>query len=308
MHGSFFKYLAAGETDRHWGLYCTVAGYSSNPPGARYPMHQHPWEYHFNWDQGRILHEYQISYITRGEGTYETGRMRAPIREGMVFMVFPGEWHRYRPSASTGWDEYYIGFQGSAAKQICELPFFRNRNGIYPVGHNLAMLQSLQEIIRLVRQEKAGHQQQIAGQIGVVLGEIYAGMINRDFSGKPIGEIMERVQFEMRENLSRRLDCRNLALHYGLGYSYFRRMFKRYTGLPPAQYHLQLRLQQARDLLRSGAALKEAAYSLGFDSPFHLSKQFKKKFGLSPRSFRDQSAGITAPQTGGPVTRSEKLP
>lgn len=308
MEGSYFKYLAAGETDRRWGLYCTVAGYASNPPGARYPMHQHPSEYHFNWEKGRVLREYQISYITRGEGVYETRDMRVPIREGMVFMVFPDEWHRYRPSTTTGWDEYYIGFQGTMAAQICELPFFRNRNCTYQVGHNLMLLHSLQEIMRLVRQENAGHQQRTAGHIGHLLGEIYAAVINRDFSGKPIGEIMERVQFEMRESLNRRLDCRDLALHYGLGYSYFRRMFRRYTGLPPAQYHLQLRLQKARDLLRSGAALKEAAYSLGFDSPFHLSKQFKKKFGLSPRSFREQSSGTIAPWNGGPVTRSETLP
>jgi AraC-like DNA-binding protein len=289
MEGAYFKYLAAGEMDRSWGLYCTVAGYASNPPGAAYPMQRHPSEYHFNWEKGRVLREYQISYITRGEGIYETAQLRVPIRAGMVFMVFPGEWHRYRPMQSSGWDEYYIGFQGSAAAGICELPFFRNRNGIYTLGHNLRLLQCLQDILEQARQEKAGCQQRIAGQIGCMLGEIYASVVGRDFSGKAIGQIMEQAQFEMRECLDQRLDIAALAARLGIGYSYFRRMFRRYTGLPPAQYHLHLRLQKARDLLRAGSGVKEAAYALGFDSPFHLSKQFKKKFSLSPRDFREQA-------------------
>ncbi len=94
----------------------------------------------------------------------------------------------------------------------------------------------------------------------------------------------------MRENLDQPINCEELAQKYQLGYSNFRRMFKKYTGVPPAQYHLQQRLQKARDLMRgTDMSIKEIAFSLGFESQFHFSKIFRSKSGVPPSKFRNQN-------------------
>ncbi len=173
MKGHYFKYLTAGEEDRQWGLYLKVAGYTSNPPGVQYPMYQHPLEYHFSWENGRVLNEFQVSYITRGKGIFETSEKKESIDQGTIFIVFPGQWHRYRPDKDVGWDEYYIGFKGGIASKICQQPFFRNSSGIHIVGHNLDILKGFQEIIAYVQHENPGHQQLISGSIVKLLGEIY---------------------------------------------------------------------------------------------------------------------------------------
>ena len=73
-----------------------------------------------------------------------------------------------------------------------------------------------------------------------------------------------------------------------IGYSYFRKMFKIYTGIAPAQYQLDLKIRRAREmLLISDKSIKEIAYELGFNSIHYFSRIFKKKTGVSPSYIRN---------------------
>lgn len=283
MNELYFKYLAANTTDIDWGIFLNVAGFSQNPPNTPYPLAQHPSGYHFSWEKGRILDEYQISYITKGKGILETKEQSYSILSGTIFIIQPGQWHRYKPDPNTGWDEYYIGFNGSYATQIFKHPFFKNSGNSFRIGHNITVLNGFNDIIEKVKGEHPGYQQQTAGRIMNILGEIIAVVKNHEFEGKAIKKLIQEAQFEIRERLDQSLNLEVFAQKYQMSYSYFRRLFKTYTGLAPAQYHLQLRLQRARDLICStDKSIKEIAFGLGFESQFHFSKIYKKKFGFPP--------------------------
>lgn len=282
-----FKYLAANKTDVDWGLFIKVAGFTANPPNAPYPLIQHPSGYHFSWKKGRILDEYQISYITKGKGILETKDQSYTIQAGTAFLILPGQWHRYKPDPSTGWDEYYVGFHGTYISQIFKQPFFENAGSAFSVGHNIMLLTSFKDIIEKIKGEHPGYQQQIAGRVMNILGEIIAVVKGQEFEGKEIEKRIKEAQFDIRERLDESLNLEVFAQRYQMSYSYFRKLFKTYTGLSPAQYHLQLRLQKARNLIYStDKPVKEIAFSLGFESQFHFSKIYKKKFGMSPNKSR----------------------
>jgi AraC-like DNA-binding protein len=287
MNELYFKYLTANKTDIDWGLFVKVAGFTENPPNAPYPLIQHPSGYHFSWEKGRVLEEFQISYITKGNGILETKDQSYEIRPGTAFMILPGQWHRYKPDPSTGWDEYYVGFHGSYISQIFDQSFFKNSGSTFSVGHNITLLNSFNDIIEKVKGEHPGYQQQLAGRVMNILGEIIAVVKNQEFEGKEIEKRIKEAQFDIRECLDQSLNMETYARRYQMSYSYFRKLFKTYTGLSPAQYHLQLRLQKARDLICStDNTIKEIAFSLGFESQFHFSKIYKKKFGFSPNKTR----------------------
>ena len=77
----------------------TNAGYSKVLPGTTYPEKNHPSEYFFTWEKGRILHEYQLILITEGEGEFESSSSgRIEVRPGALITIFKNEWHRYRPN------------------------------------------------------------------------------------------------------------------------------------------------------------------------------------------------------------------
>ena len=57
----------------------------------------------------------------------------------------------------------------------------------------------------------------------------------------------------MKEQVENPLTPEEIASRLGLGYSWFRRMFKEYTGVSPAQYQLQQKLLKAKELLTSSS-------------------------------------------------------
>jgi AraC-like DNA-binding protein len=83
-----------------------------------------------------------------------------------------------------------------------------------------------------------------------------------------------------------------VASKLNIGYSWFRRVFKEYTGLAPAQYQLLLKIQVAKEwLMDDQIPIKDIAFRLNFNSHFHFSNIFAQKTGLSPSNYRKISLG-----------------
>jgi AraC-like DNA-binding protein len=77
-----------------------------------------------------------------------------------------------------------------------------------------------------------------------------------------------------------------------MSYTWFRRMFRQYTGLAPAQHIAQLKVQKAKELLSvSNKIIKEIAIDLGFESIDYFSTQFRKQTGQTPTQFRVMCQG-----------------
>ncbi len=92
----------------------------------------------------------------------------------------------------------------------------------------------------------------------------------------------------INENYYEKLLFKELAhqLHYS--YDYFRHLFKKTTGQSPQQYLLQVRLNNARDLLlHSDFSCTEIAQRCGFSNSSQFSKLFKQHYGVPPLSFRN---------------------
>ena len=69
--------------------------------------------------------------------------------------------------------------------------------------------------------------------------------------------------------------------------SYFRRLFKEYSGKSPNEHRLDVRLNMAKKMLESsGATLEYIAEALNFQSPSYFCRIFKKKFGITPGEYR----------------------
>ena len=79
-----------------------------------------------------------------------------------------------------------------------------------------------------------------------------------------------------------------VAEHLNISYTTFRHAFKKYIGLSPAQYFINLKIHRAKEMLRgSSASIKEISYTLHFESPEYFATTFRKKTGMSPSDFRN---------------------
>lgn len=68
---------------------------------------------------------------------------------------------------------------------------------------------------------------------------------------------------------------------------HFIRVFSRQTGLTPHAWLMQLRARKARELLRLGLPIADAAAQTGFADQSHLTKTFKRILGYTPGQLRN---------------------
>jgi len=102
----------------------------------------------------------------------------------------------------------------------------------------------------------------------------------------PLADLLVWVQ----ANLDTALDVPSLAAKVSLSERTFYRRFFAATGETPAQYVETVRLDAARVLLSEGLPLKEIARRVGLAPAARFTQVFQRRFGVTPRLFRETHA------------------
>jgi AraC-like DNA-binding protein len=235
------------------------------------------------------LNEYHILYITKGAGVFESAscKQRA-IKEGNVLLLFPNEWHRYKPDEKTGWDEYWVGFKGNIINHIISQHFFFKQNPVLAIGLHERIMQLFTEIIEQTRDEKTGYQPLVSGVVLHLLGAIYSLSRRQNYSPEEATEaVINKARVFLRANIDQVITMENVAENLNVSYAWFRKTFKTYTGIAPQQYLIQLRIEKAKIYLADfSLSIKEIAIRLNFESIAYFSRLFKEKAGVSPGVYR----------------------
>lgn len=79
----------------------------------------------------------------------------------------------------------------------------------------------------------------------------------------------------------------DLSAVCGLSAFHLIRSFRASVGMPPHAYLTQVRANRAREMLVRGEQLSAVAYSCGFADQSHLTRTFKKIFGITPGAYVD---------------------
>lgn len=97
-----------------------------------------------------------------------------------------------------------------------------------------------------------------------------------------LSQISRAVQW-IRRNYSAPVSVDELARLTGMSSTSFYRHFRAVTAMTPIQYQKQIRLQEARVLLRDGAQnVTEVSFEVGYESPSQFSREYRRHFGISP--------------------------
>lgn len=98
---------------------------------------------------------------------------------------------------------------------------------------------------------------------------------------------MRAVTSYMEEHLEEQVSLVKLARVVRFSQCYFCRAFKQSFGIPPYQYHLQRRIQQAKALLADQeASVTDIGLSLGYSHASAFTVAFRKITGRTPSDFR----------------------
>lgn len=114
---------------------------------------------------------------------------------------------------------------------------------------------------------------------------------NSEYVRKIIKSLFSERKFTFKELVEAHIEntgsLKNLALLTNCSVSTFKRKFHECFQTTPAKYRLELKLKKVAGFLKtSDHPISSIGYECGFETPEHLSRAFKKQYGVSPSQYR----------------------
>jgi len=110
-------------------------------------------------------------------------------------------------------------------------------------------------------------------------GAMLRSLIRHDSHASAVTRAIGHIRSDIRSPIV----IPELARLVGMSASSFHKHFKAVTSTTPLQYQKELRLLEARRLLRvSGASVATAAFDVGYESASQFSREYARKFGTAP--------------------------
>ena len=231
---------------------------------------------------------YFIKYTLRGRGTLEVDSRRVELRPGILTGIQPKVPHIYRTADELTMEHIFITFVGNECPDLFEKSTLSTKH--FLDVHNADETLSLFQKILHVGLEKPEYAQEICcSYLRILLLEQASSLIR------------SKVHFPLSKATF--LDCKkHIDTHYstlkspcqvaekcGIDVRYMSGLFKRYSHLTPSQYLTRLKLNKAAILLlTTDLGVKEVGYQVGFEDPYHFSKNFKKYYNCSPQCYRTE--------------------
>jgi AraC family transcriptional regulator len=232
--------------------------------------------------------------LTRaGLGQFELyGKAPRRVPPGTAFFaVVPSRHRYYLPEESPGWTFAWIGIYhpyilGRIAKRVATAgPLI-----VTPPASLLAT-----SIMRLVRGafEKDFRDRH---EVELALFELLFAYERRlDEIRDPEGDrerLLEWLRARVLASPRRSPDVDEVAAERGMSRSHFSHHFRARTGLSPARYMMEVRVQEAaRALLALRTPIKQIATEWGFANPTHFGKVFRRFQHVSPAAYRRSFGG-----------------
>lgn len=266
--------------------------------------------------QSRIIFDYELLYLEKGELTLSISDTLHTIRPGDIVLFKPGKEHEFICSSGECWMPH-IHFDVLNADNFEEVPInFKTLEDCSKLEKSWIredVLENVLQIPDVIRIENHGEilktlQQLIFAyerrdldyfilQKSLVLKLIYLilkGLEANEWSGGRMHhKALEAAAGLIMERYDRTILLEELSKAATLSVFHFSRLFKQKYGLTPHQFQMRYRIGKAKDLLLyTPMSVTTIAEKVGYGSVYAFSKAFKQIEGVSPRSFMQANAGM----------------
>ena len=243
--------------------------------------------------RGRI--DFQLLYIASGKAYFHFGseENETVVTAGHMVLYRPREMQKYEYYAIDQTEVYWVHFTGSDVTNLLRKYEIPIKEHVFYTGTS----PEYQWIFRQMIQELQNCRENYQMLLTMLLGQIFIH-INRQLKegNKATSYMLEETGRATRyfsENYNNPICIEEYAESRHVSACWFIRQFKHYTGMPPMQYILSIRIANAQNLLETTAyTVSEIAAIVGYDNPLYFSRLFKKQLGMSPTEYRKRQAAV----------------
>ena len=250
-----------------------------------------PASYH--WDGMKRLGRrdaplFFFQFTMAGWGHFQLhGKSPQRVPPGMgFFAVIPSRHRYYLPEDSPGWTFGWIGIYhpyllARVAKQVAATgPLVETPSDGALTACGLRLVRGA------IKKDFRDRYEVELALFELVLAYERSAHQTRDSSGEG-QRLLDEVRARVVGTLPKVVGVDALATGYGMSRSHFSHFFRARTGLTPARFSTEVRVQEATRLLHdTRTPLKLIADACGFANPNHFCRVFRRLQHLSPESYR----------------------
>ncbi len=251
----------------------------------------------------RIMQEHDLLYIFSGEQPVAQDGESFTLQTGDLIFLRAGSHHFGTGSCAVNTRTMFIhlsalpGDRAADSLTTDELAAYEGSDTIavptvVHCGQNNGTTRLINEIIDLYWSHRPGRERRLTLLANLLLDDLsFMGMENQ----AQREEWTVSVISLFRKHPEKTYSLQELSEIVNMNVRTMSARFREITGKSIHQYQLDYKLEAAYRALRAGdRSIKDIALSYGFCDAYYFSRQFKKKFSISPKQIkqRDPSANI----------------
>jgi Transcriptional regulator containing an amidase domain and an AraC-type DNA-binding HTH domain len=218
-----------------------------------------------NYSEHNHISIYTIGIILEGEIELSTKYKKSHLTAGDFFVIYPYDVHSISPVKD-----------GYSMFSVCLKIDFINT---YDKAQMSRLLSDLTEPFVQKGLLQQGHIQSIATAIDM----IYEQLISDERINHAYNEVKMLLEMEPESDTG----LVEMADSVFVSKYHFIREFKKYIGMTPHKFKIQIRIRKAQYMLREGRDLTEIALTTGFYDQSHFIRWFKQIVGMSPSDYKE---------------------
>jgi AraC-like DNA-binding protein len=224
--------------------------------------------------------QYLLHFVISGKGKYSVGGETYPVAAGQAFLIKPSELTYYQADRRDPWEYMWVAFDGIDGKEVVRRTGFA-ASYVVSIPQPREFQNCLSGIIAQF-QEGAGSEYRILSYFYGAMAQLEHGEKAGSYEEEYLGKAIRYIQ----NNYSYPVKIADLARYVGVDRTYLYKIFRDREGYSPKQYLLLVRIDAAKNMLRTQRySVGEIALSCGFSDVPSFCKHFKKLTGTTPGQF-----------------------
>jgi len=229
-----------------------------------------------------------FQFTLAGWGCFELGGgtpQRIPPGKAF-FAAVPSRHRYYLPEGSPGWTFGWVGmyhpyFVERIANQVA------TSGSVVTIAPDSPLVAVAARLVRGAFQKDFRDRFDVERALFDLVVAYERSVLTPSEHGHERERLLETLRGRVMADPSQPLDVARVASEHGMSRSHFSHYFKARTGLSPARFMAEVRIQEAsRLLLHTRTPLKEIATACGLHTVSHFTKVFRRLQHLTPAAYR----------------------